>query len=376
MTAYPTWLEIDLGAVAHNTRTMRELAGVPLMAVVKGNAYGFGALEVSRCALAHGASWLSVARYGEARPLRQAGITAPLLVFGYTTPDEVDEAIAGDVTLTLHSFASAEVYACRARAAGKSVRAHLKVDTGLHRLGIQPAEVVGLAQHAHRLGGIVLDGVYSHLAMVDEGDFPETAQQTRVFGEVLQALAQAGFRPEWVHLAGSSAATYNPETRFNLVRIGCALVGIPPRSGTPLLPSLRSAITWKARLADCRTLPGGTRIGYGLTYTTPGEEIIGVLPVGYIDGFRRLPGNQVLIGGQRAPVIAKMCMDMCMLRLPRAFPAGSEVVLLGSQGQEHITIEELAQRWHASEVDALGNINARVPRVYINYCENNPSLST
>jgi len=210
----------------------------------------------------------------------------------------------------------------------------------------------------------VIEGVYSHLAMVDEGDFPETAQQTRVFQQVVQALAQAGINPPWVHLAGSSAATYNPETRFNLARVGCALVGIPPRSGTPLLPVLRTAIQWKASLADCRRLPGGARIGYGLTYTTSGEEVIGVLPVGYIDGFRRLPGNQVLIGGQRAPVIGKMCMDMCMVCLPQPFPAGSEVVLLGRQGSDQITIEELAQRWRTSEVDALGNINTRVPRIY------------
>lgn len=365
----PTWLEVDLSAIEQNTRVMRQVAGAPLMAVLKGNAYGLGALEISRSVLAAGAEWLAVARWSEARLLRQAGITAPILVFGYAVPGEVDEAIAEGVTLTLHSWEAAEVYPRRAAALGKTLRVHLKIDTGLHRLGIQPGEAAALVQQVRAAGGVEIEGVYSHLAMADDAETSETLamtrQQVRLFEETLAALAQAGLRPRWVHLAGSSGAIYHPETRYNLVRAGCGILGVPPRTGVPLLPGLRCAAAWKTVLADCRTLPAGTGVGYGHAYLTGGEERIGLLPVGYVDGFRRVPGNQVLIGGQRAPVVGRMCMDMCLVRLPLPFPPGTEVTLFGRQGDEQITYEELAERWHTTEVDVLANVNARVPRVYL-----------
>jgi len=362
---HPTWVEIDLNAVAHNTRAVLRIAGVPLMAVVKANAYGFGALEVARTALNAGASQLAVARYGEARVLREAGISAPILVFGMVTLPEVDEAIVAGVTLTLHSFASVELFAQRANALARDVHVHLKVDTGFGRLGVLPDEVINLARLCQSLGGIVVDGIYSHLAMADEApDHPVTRQQIERFTHVLAALHTVGLRPRWAHLGNSAVAFGLPEACFDLVRAGTALLGMKPFYFDPFPPELQRVISWKAQIASCRLLPTGWGVSYGHEYVASGAEWIATLPVGYGDGFRRLPGNQVLVEGQRVPVVGRVCNDMCMVRLPHEMPVGSEVVLIGKQGGEEITTDELIDRWHTSQADIVSNINARVPRVY------------
>lgn len=362
---FPTWVEIDLNAVAHNTRAVLKIAGIPLMAVVKSNAYGFGAPQIARTALHAGADQLAVARFGEARVLREAGIIAPVLVFGMVTPAEVDEAIAQGVTLTLHSFETAELFAQRANAAGRQIHVHLKVDTGFGRLGVLPEEVIDLARSAHELGGITVDGIYSHLAIADEApDHPVTRQQIECFGEVLDSLQAANLRPRWVHLGNSAAAFGLPAARFDLVRVGTALLGMKPFYFQPFPTELRRVITWKAQVASCRLLPEGWGVSYGHEYVTTGPEWIATLPVGYGDGFRRMPGNQVLIAGQRTPVVGRVCNDMCMVRLPHAVPAGTEVVLIGRQGNEEITTDELIDRWHTSQADIVSSINLRVPRVY------------
>ena len=364
---HPTWLEIDLSAVAHNTRTMREISGVPLMAVVKSNAYGLGAVEIARTVLAAGAGQLAVARFNEARILRQAGINAPILVFGMVTPPEVDEAIALGITLTLHSFETKQMFSDRARAANQILQAHLKVDTGFGRLGVLPDEAIALAQACHDLGNLKIDGIYSHLAMADEAaDNPITTLQIQRFRDVLIGLQAAGLRPRWAHLANSAGAFGIPESRFDLVRVGTALLGMKPFYFQPFPQDLRRVISWKAQIASCRLLPAGWGVSYGHEYVTPGPEWIATLPVGYGDGFRRLPGNQVLIEGTRAPVVGRVCNDMCMVRLPHRVASGSEVVIIGQQGNEEITTDELIDRWHTSQADIVSTINWRVPRVYLN----------
>jgi len=363
---HPTWVEIDLHAVADNTRAVLGVAGVPLMAVVKANAYGFGAVEVAQTALSAGASQLAVARFGEARVLREAGIVAPILVFGMVTPPEVDEAIAAGVTLTLHSFESAELFAQRARAVGREARVHLKVDTGFGRLGVLPEEVNNLARECNKVGGIAVDGFYSHLAMADEApDHPVTRQQIERFSGVLDGLQAIGLRPKWAHLGNSAAAFGLPAARFDLVRVGTALLGMKPFYFQPFPDVLRRVISWKAQIASCRLLPPGWGVSYGHEYVTRGAEWIATLPVGYGDGFRRLPGNQVLVEGQRVPVVGRVCNDMCMVRLPHEVPVGSEVVLIGKQGGQEITTDELIDRWHTSQADIVSSINTRVPREYL-----------
>lgn len=362
---YPTWVEVDLAAVAHNTRALLQAVNVPVMAVVKANAYGHGMLPVAKTALASGAEWLGVARFGEARQLRQAGISTPILVFGMATAAEVDEAIAEQVTLTLHSFQSAELFAARADEMRRTLNVHLKIDTGMGRLGVMPEEGARLAQYASGFGGIKVNGIYSHLSMVDDSpNHPLTALQLERFNCAVEALQSAGIAPRWVHLSNSAACYGLPEARFNLVRAGSAIVGLRPFYYSDFPESMRRSLSWKAQLASCKLLPKGWGIGYGVEHVADGKTWVGVVPVGYGDGFRRQPGNVVLINGQRVPVIGRVCIDQCMVALPEALPVGSEVVLIGKQGSEAIYAEELVRRWASSEAGVVAMIDQRVPRVY------------
>lgn len=362
---YPTWVEVDLSAIAHNTRLLRQTTGTAVMAVVKAEAYGHGMIAVARTALAHGATWLGVARLGEARQIRLAHIAAPTLVFGLLTPEEVDEAIANDISVTLHSFENAELLSQRAAALGRPVHAHLKVDTGMGRMGVLPEEARRLAEFACASGRILLEGLYSHLAEVDDDPHAAlTEQQMRRFVQALRSLEEAGLRPPYVHLANSAAAYALPAARFDLVRAGSAIVGLRPFYYAAFPSAMRRSLSWHAQLADCKRLPAGWNVSYGQEYQASGEEWIGVVPVGYGDGLRRQPGNQVLIEGQRVAVVGRVCIDQCMVRLPRPLPPGTRVTLIGRQGDEAIYVEELVQRWHSSEAGVTAGITGRVPRCY------------
>ena len=365
-SAYPNWLEIDLPAAYANTRTVLAQTGVALMAVVKANAYGMGAQEIGQTVLRAGASALAVARCGEALALRKAGITAPILVFGMAAPDEVDAAIAAHIRLTLHSSQAAGLYAARARALGQTARVHLKVDTGMGRMGVFAEEAPLLARQALELGGIEIEGVYTHFSSIDSiPDDPFARLQLERFQTALGGLREAGIQPAWVHTANSAAAFALPDSFFNMVRVGSALVGIRPFYHSPFPSELRRVLTWKTQLASVRCLPPGWGVGYGPAYRTSGQEWIAVLPAGYADGYRRCPANEVLIEGQRVPAVGRVCADMFMVRLPRPYPAGTEVVLLGSQGGQSIQIEDLSERWGISQADVTAGITARVPRVYL-----------
>ncbi len=364
MNTFPTWLEIDLSAVRSNSAQILKETGTALMAIVKGDAYGHGAVEVSRTALAGGASWLGVARYNEARALRQAGIRVPILVLGMVTPEEVDEAIAAQVTLTLHSPESLQLFSARALAAGQALRVHLKVDTGMGRLGVFAEETLPFARQALAAGGLEIDGIFSHLAAAEEPDNPFNNLQTRRFQSALQSLDQAGLHPRWVHLANSAAAFYLAETRHNLVRVGNVVLGLRIRIDQPLPAHYQAALTWKASLAACRRLPAGWGVGYGPAYITARDEWIGVVPVGYGDGLRRAPGNQVLIGGEKLPVLGRLCLDQCMVKLPRPYAPGEEVVIIGEQGDQSIWVHDLATLYQTSQVDISTHLHARLPRVF------------
>lgn len=362
--AHPTWIEVDLAAVAHNCAQVIRDTSTPLMAVVKGEAYGHGAVAVAGAAVKGGASWLGVARYCEARVLREAGVTAPILVLGMATSDEVDEAIAHDVTLTLHSLETLELFSNRARAAQRHLKVHLKVETGFGRLGVFPDDIALFVRHAIRKGVLFLDGLYSHFALAEEETHPLNALQSQRFAVAVQTLEELGIRPRWVHLANSAAATYLPETRYDLVRSGNLCLGMRIRIDRPLPPSYRPALRWKARLASCRMLPVGWGVGYGQSYVADRPELIGVIPVGYGDGLKRDAPNEVLIGGQRCPVVARPCLDQAMVRLPKPFPMGEEVVLIGTQGDESIWLHDLAARYGTSQVDVCTPLHARIPRIY------------
>lgn len=362
---YPNWIEIDLSAIEHNTRTIIEHTKKPLMAVVKANAYGFGSVEVGKAALYAGAAYLAVARYIEAKVLREAGITAPILILGMVSPDEVEQVIAQKLTLTLFSHEYADVLAQKAAEYNGRITVHLKVDTGMSRLGVFPNEIVSLAKHVLSKGNLDIEGVYSHFANATTPNHPGTITQTELFTSAVKSLEAANLLPKYVHLANSAGSYYENESWFTMVRAGSAVSGIGFRDDVPFPHDIKRTITWKVRLAACKVLPPGTGISYGHHYVTSGEEIIGTLPLGYGDGFRRLPGNHVLIDGQRVPIVGKLCMDQCMIRLPKMYPFGTEVVVIGTQGNESITLEDLARLYDTPEVDVSSSLNQRIPRVYV-----------
>jgi alanine racemase len=361
-----TWIEINLSAVEQNVKAVRAAAGVPVMAVVKANGYGHGAVEVARAALAAGASWLAVSCAEEALVLRAAGISVPILVLGMVTAQEADEAIAAGLSLTVYCRESAELYSQRASALGRSVNVQLKVDSGMGRLGTLPGDQsLSLARTITAMPSVHLEGVFTHLACADEQDPAPTLAQLEKFNGVLQALGEAGIRPAWIHAANSAAALAFPQARFNIVRAGVAIYGVHPSPHVTLPASFRPALSWKARLVSCKVLPPGWGVSYGMEYHTAGEETVGVIPVGYADGWRRNRPNIVLLGGRRTPVIGRVCMDQCMISLPRDASLGTEVVLIGKQNGEEIRVEEVAGRWGTINYEVITGISARMPRVYV-----------
>jgi alanine racemase len=279
------------------------------------------------------------------------------------TGDEVDEAIAAGVTLTLHSGPALELFAARARAAGRPLDVHLKVDTGLGRLGVFAEEIVPFARQAVAAGGLHVDGMFSHLAAAEQAD-PLNELQMQRFRQAVRAMEEAGLRPRWVHLANSAGAFYLPDSRHDLVRAANVVLGIRIRIDRPLDPKYQPVLAWKARLASCRVLPPGWGVGYGQAFVAAREELVGVVPVGYGDGLRRVPGNQVLVGGERCPVLGMPCLDQLMVRLPRPFPEGEDVVIIGAQGGETIGFHDLAALYGTSQVDIATHLHQRVPRRY------------
>ena len=361
--SHPTWLEIDRSAVTDNCKHIIQDTGTALMAIVKGDAYGHGAVEVGKAALKGGASWLGVARYNEARILRQNGIRAPILVLGMVTAEEVDEAIADDVTLTLHSPETLELFSARFNPDRKPVSVHLKVDSGMGRLGVFAEDILPLARQAQGTGIIHIDGIYSHLAAAEDEN-PLNEIQLQRFDQAVQSLESAGMRPRWVHVANSAAAFYLPHSRHDMVRVGNVVLGLRIRLDKPLPAYYRPALTWKARLAASRLLPAGWNVGYGTDYITTHDEVIGVVPAGFGDGLRRVPGNQVIIGGVKCPVVGRLCLDQMMIRLPHPYRMGEEVVIIGGQGASSQWVHDLAQLYKISQVDLTSLIHSRVPRIY------------
>lgn len=368
----PTWVEIDLSAIANNTRRVKAIAGpdVRVLASLKADAYGHGAIKVGRTVLHNGASMLGVATVSEAAPLREAGIHAPILVFGYVPPWQMREAVRLDVTITLYDSEAAQALSRAAQALEKQVRAHVKVDTGMGRLGIrseQIEEIVALVREIRALPGLELEGIFTHFAMADTLNQTHVRMQLARFQQVLQTLDRYGLRPPLVHAANSAAMLALPEARFDMVRPGVALYGLEPSAEVRLPEGFRPALAFKTQVAQVKTVPAGEGISYGCTYITERPTVVATLPVGYADGFRRAPANwgTVLIHGQEAPILGRVCMDQCMIdvtHIPHVRP-GDEVVLIGRQGNALKSAEDVAERLGTSNYEVVSAILARVPRV-------------
>jgi Alr-MurF fusion protein len=368
----PTWVEIDLSAIANNTRQIQSLVGpgVRILASLKADAYGHGALKVARTVLHNGASMLGVATVSEATPLREAGIDAPILVFGYVPHWQMREAVRLGLTITLYSIESAQAFSRAALALGYTVKVHVKVDTGMGRLGIraeQIAEILELVHEIIDLPGLELEGIYTHFAMADTQDLTHARMQLSRFQHVLQAIERAQIRAPLVHAANSAAILSLSEAHFNMVRPGIALYGLDPSQQVRLPGAFRPALSFKTQVAQVKDIPEGECISYGCTYITERPTRVAILPVGYADGFRRSPTNwgSVLVHGQEAPLLGRVCMDQCIVdvsHIPQV-RAGDEVVLIGRQGELSLTAEHVAQRLGTINYEVVSEILARVPRV-------------
>jgi alanine racemase len=368
----PTWVEIDLSAIGANCRRLKQIIGpdVELLASLKADAYGHGALRVARTVLYHGATRLGVATLSEAAPLRQAGITAPILVFGYLPPWQMREAVRLGITVTLYSLEAAQALSQAAQSLGIPARAHLKIDSGMGRLGLRAEQVetiVAIADEIQKLPGIEFEGIFTHFACADSADQTLSLLQLERFQAVLAALEKRGLRPPIVHAANSAATLTLPGSRFNMVRPGIALYGLHPSDEVRLPAGFQPALTFKTQIAQVKDVPAGECISYGCTFVTPTEMRIAVIPVGYADGFRRAPANwgEVLVRGKRAPLVGRVCMDQSMIDVS-AIPGvsvGDEVVLIGQQAEEQLTAEAVAARLGTINYEVVSEILARVPRV-------------
>lgn len=365
----PTWVEIDLGAVANNVQRLKELVGpeVRLLAVLKADAYGHGAVKMARTVLRHGAAWLGVACLGEALMLREQGIEAPILILGYTPAWQARETVRHDVRATVFSLEVAQALSRAALDLDRPVRVHVKVDSGMGRLGLLPEEALAFVRDIAQLPGLVAEGIFSHLATADEADLSYARWQRERFSALLVALERDGLRPELVHLANSAAALRLPETRYDMVRVGIALYGLNPSAEAPLPPGFRPALTFKSQIAQVKSLPEGAFVGYGRGHRLGRPSRLAVIPVGYADGFRRAPQHwgEVLVRGQRASLVGRVSMDQATIDvtdIPQV-RAGDEVVLIGSQGEDRISVDEVAASLGTINYEVVSQILARVPRV-------------
>jgi alanine racemase len=361
----PTWLRIDLDAIGHNIRRLRAIAGVPLMATLKADAYGHGALRVARTALANGAAALAVATLSEARALRENEIAAPILVFGYTPPWQAREAVGLGLTCTIFDIDSARALAEAASALERPAIAHVKFDTGMARIGLPPESVAMFLYQLTAYPALRVEGLYTHFATADSADETFARAQLRTFERVLAEITVAGLRPPVIHAANSAALLRIPGALFDLARPGIACYGLRPSAETPLPPDFRPALSFHTEIAQVRAHPAGTPLSYGGAFVTQRSARIATIPVGYADGFRRSPAwREVLVRGQRAPVVGRVCMDYALIDVSEiaGVRRGDPVVLIGAQGDQAISADEVAEWLGTISYEVVATILPRVPR--------------
>jgi len=370
----PTRAEINLDNLEHNLREIRRAAArkAQICAVVKADGYGHGALEVARTALSCGASYLAVALLDEALQLRQAGIKAPILILGFTPDEQFDKIVEYDITQTVYNIESARKLSLEAKKQGKKAKIHIKLDTGMSRIGFQ-AEPSGLddIKKLFSMENIEVEGMFTHFSKADEKDKTFTQEQFKKFMETAESLAKGGFRIPIKHAANSAAIMELPHTHLDMVRPGIIMYGLYPsdevdRSRIDLKP----VMSLKTRVSHVKALEVGRAVSYGGTFITRRPSVIATLPVGYADGYSRLLSSKasVLIGGRRAPVVGRVCMDQCMVDvtdLEGTLEPGEDVLLFGGTGGSAVSTDEIAKIIGTINYEVVCGISKRVPRVYV-----------
>ena len=370
----PAWAEVDLNSIRHNVGLLTRLvAPAGVMAVVKADGYGHGSVASAYAALEAGATWLGVALVEEGVELRDAGIDMPILLLSQPPVEAARAVVDAGLTPVVHSLRFVDALAKAAADAGVEAQpVHLKVDTGMHRIGCSPSEALDLAPAIKKHRELHLQGLLTHFAVADEPDNPYTARQVAVFEAVRKELTRMGIRPPLVHAANSAGVLTAPEAHYDLVRCGISIYGLAPAAELDGRLALRPALSLKARVSFVRRLVAGERLSYGLRYELDVPSTVITVPVGYADGVpRRLGqvGGEVLVGGRRKPIAGAVTMDQLLVDLgpgPDAdeIEVGSEVVLLGRQGDDEITTGEWAERLGTIPYEVCCGIGERVPRRY------------
>lgn len=363
-----THIEVDLDAIEHNITQFRRILPdeTNILAAVKADAYGHGAVTVSLAAISAGASHLGVAFVDEGIQLREAQIRAPILVFGYIPSRAIKTALLFDLTFTVFDAAYVQQIDQAAQRIGKIAKVHVKVDTGMGRLGIPPREVISFIHQISDLKNVELEGIYTHFATADDENSDYFAYQLSAFEEVLQKLELSGIQIPLRHASNSAAALRMEQKWCNLVRIGISMYGFQDVFHPKV--KLQRALSLKSSIAQLKCLPKGSGISYGKTYTTASDEWIATIPIGYGDGFPRHLSNKgtALVGGVRVPIAGRVCMDQLMLNVSDAMPVSidDEVVLIGKQDDQEITADEIAEQINTIHYEIVTRLGNRIPRLY------------
>lgn len=371
----PAWAEVDLRAITHNARLLKQAAGdAALCAVVKANGYGHGAPEVARAAHIGGAEWLGVALVDEGVRLRVAGLEAPILILSQPPDELMGRVVKHHLTPTIYTVGGLRALAREAAGAGRGpVEFHLKVDTGMHRIGAQPGEIPELIEQIDRLPEVRLSGIFTHFAVADEPDNPYTATQLTRFASVLEQLGPRRVSGLVAHAANSAGALLVPHSRMDLVRAGIALYGLAPGEHPACgeaMADFRPAMSLKAKVSYVKTLTAGEAVSYGLRYQMERDSVVATVPLGYADGVPRdlgLRGGEVLIGGRPRPIAGTVTMDQLMVDCgpTSTVKAGDEVVLIGRQGGAEISAWDWARVHGTIAYEIVCGISGRIPRVYL-----------
>lgn len=363
----PVWAEVDLSAIRSNIRQIVSLIkpGTIFCPIIKADGYGHGAIPIAHEAAALGAGYLGVAIFEEAVILRDAGITLPILVLGYSAPAVAPLVIGNNITQTIYSKEQADALSASAKTLGLQAKVHVKVDTGMTRIGVSPEAAVDFCTYVASLPNIVLEGIFTHFASSDSTDKTSALAQFSLFQSATAALDAKGINIPIKHCANSAGILDLPQTHLNMVRAGIILYGLWPSGETGQPISLSPAMRLKARLSMVKAVPAGTGVSYGSTFHTSGPSSIATIPLGYADGYTRMLSYKasVVIHKQRAPIVGRICMDQCMAdvsHIPGA-KAGDEVLLFG--GPE-LPVEETAGHLGTINYEIVCMVGKRVPRIY------------
>ncbi len=370
----PAWIEISLPALRHNVSAFRKtLRGrAEIMGIIKANAYGHGAIKVAEILGEEGVERFGVALLQEGIELRENGITKPILILGYTPEEDFADILNYDLATTLYTLRQAVQLDQRAREKGKTALVHIKVDTGMGRIGFLPTqESVIKIKRIAALSNLKVEGIFSHQAWADNPDGTFAERQFKRFQKFLGRLREEGLRFKLTHMANSATTINYPRMHLNLVRVGISLYGLYPDIQMAIHPGidLQPVMRVKAKLIHVKEVPEGTPISYGCTFTTSRKSLIGTIPMGYADGIPRALSNrgEVLVRGRRCPIAGRVCMDQFMIDLTDLGKGkvGEEVVFLGRQGKDTITADEIAEKAGTINYEIVTRMSPRLPRIYI-----------